>query len=123
MSENNVNQVQPASAQVPAQEPKRVRVGFIFLSFVPVAVLLVIQTISQMPFMAIAFAEAMEEAGGNIPDYVDLIIKMSEVLEIPFLDFIGLKPKETDIHGCIYINGKPVLVNSKEDIEKVLGEI
>ena len=47
MSENNVNQVQPASAQVPAQEPKRVRVGFIFLSFVPVVVLLVIQTISR----------------------------------------------------------------------------
>ena len=84
MSENNVNQVQPASAQVPAQEPKRVRVGFIFLSFVPVAVLLVIQTISQMPFMAIAFAEAMEEAGGNIPDFVDLIIKMSEVFNAKY---------------------------------------
>ena len=84
MSENNVNQVQPASAQVPAQEPKRVRVGFIFLSFVPVAVLLVIQTISQMPFIAIAFAEAMEEAGGNIPDYVDLIIKMSEVFNAKY---------------------------------------
>ncbi len=84
MSENNVNQVQPASAQVPAQEPKRVRVGFIFLSFVPVAVLLVIQTISQMPFMAIAFAETMEEAGGNIPDFVDLVIKMSEVFNAKY---------------------------------------
>ena len=84
MSENNVNQVQPASAQVPAQEPKRVRVGFIFLSFVPVAVLLVIQTISQMPFMAIAFAEAMEEAGGNNPDFVDLIIKVSEVFNAKY---------------------------------------
>ena len=84
MSENNVNQVQPASAQVPAQEPKRVRVGFIFLSFVPVAVLLVIQTISQMPFMAIAFAEAMEEAGGNIPDFVALVIKMSEVFNAKY---------------------------------------
>lgn len=84
MSENNVNQVQPASAQVPAQEPKRVRVGFIFLSFVPVAVLLVIHTISQMPFMAIAFAETMEEAGGNIPDFVDLVIKMSEVFNAKY---------------------------------------
>ena len=84
MSENNVNQVQPASAQVPAQEPKRVRVGFIFLSFVPVVVLLVIQTISQMPFMAIAFAEAMEEAGGNNPDFVDLIIKVSEVFNAKY---------------------------------------
>ena len=54
---------------------------------------------------------------------INTIIKMSEVLEVPFLDFIGLRPKETDIHGCIYINGKPVLVNSKEDLEKVLGEI
>ena len=84
MSENNVNQVQPASAQVPAQEPKRVRVGFIFLSFVPVVVLLVIQTISQMPFMAIAFAEAVEEAGGNNPDFVDLIIKVSEVFNAKY---------------------------------------
>ncbi len=84
MSENNVNQVQPASAQVPAQEPKRVRVGLIFLSFVPVVVLLVIQTISQMPFMAIAFAEAMEEAGGDNPDFVDLIIKVSEVFNAKY---------------------------------------
>ena len=54
---------------------------------------------------------------------INTIIKMSEVLDIPFLDFIGLQPKETDIHGCIYINGKPVLVNSREDIENLLKEI
>ena len=54
---------------------------------------------------------------------INTIIKMSEALEIPFLDFIGLRPKETDIHGCIYIDGKPVLVNSREDIENLLKEL
>lgn len=47
---------------------------------------------------------------------INTIIKMSEVLGIPFLDFIGMKPKEQDIHGCLYINGEPVLVNSKEEL-------
>ena len=84
MSENNVNQVQPASVQVPAQEPKRVRVGFIFLSFVPVAVLLAIQTVTQMPFMVIAMTEYVQEAGGNIPDFYDAMIKMSEVFNAKY---------------------------------------
>ena len=51
---------------------------------------------------------------------INTIIKMSEVLDIPFLEFIGMKQKSEDIHGCIYINGKPVLVNSREDIENLL---
>ena len=56
---------------------------------------------------------------------INTIIKMSEVLDIPFLDFSGMRPKETDIHGCIYINRKPVLVSSKEellDLAKTLEE-
>ena len=52
---------------------------------------------------------------------INTIIKMSEVLDIPFLEFIGIQEK--NIHGCIYINGKPVLVNSREDIENLLKEL
>lgn len=54
---------------------------------------------------------------------INTIIKMSEALEIPFLDFIGLRPKETDIHGCIYINGKPVLVNSKDELIQLAADL
>ena len=76
------------------------------------------------------FASRMGIARQNVDSLLDskkkdinTIIKMSEVLGIPFLDFIGMKPKEQDIHGCIYINGKPHLINSKEDIESILKEI
>ncbi len=54
---------------------------------------------------------------------INTIIKMSEVLDIPFLDFIGLRPKETNIHGCIYINGKPVLVNSKDELIQLAADL
>ena len=54
---------------------------------------------------------------------INTIIKMSEVLDIPFLEFIGMQQNETDIHGCIYINGKPNLVSSRKDIEDLLGEL
>ena len=84
MAENNVNQVQPANVQIPAEEPKRVRVGFIFLSLVPVAVLIAIQTITQMPFMAMAMAETMSETGGNPGDVFDTMIKMSEVFNAKY---------------------------------------
>ncbi len=84
MAENNVNQVQPANVQIPAEEPKRVRVGFIFLSLVPVAVLIAIQTITQMPFMAMAMAETMSETGGDPGDVFDTMIKMSEVFNAKY---------------------------------------
>ena len=69
MSENNVDQqvqpvqtaqqVQPAETIQQAQEAqpaaaapkKRVRVGFIFLSIVPVAALIGIQSVTQIPFL------------------------------------------------------------------------
>ena len=54
---------------------------------------------------------------------INTIIKMSEVLDIPFLDFIGLRPKETNIHGCIYIDGKPVLVNSKDELIQLAADL
>lgn len=76
------------------------------------------------------FASRMGIARQNLDSLLDskkkdinTIIKMSEVLDIPFLDFIGLQPKETDIHGCIYINGKPVLVNSKDELIQLAADL
>ena len=69
------------------------------------------------------FASKMGIARQNLDSLLDskkkdinTIIKMAEVLDIPFLDFIGMQPKEKDIHGCIYINGQPNLIGSKEEL-------
>jgi len=56
---------------------------------------------------------------------IAMVVKMSEVLGIPLLDFIGENDfvPENKVHGCIYVNNKPYLVNSKEDIEALLKEL
>ncbi|MBR4947902.1 MAG: CPBP family intramembrane metalloprotease [Clostridiales bacterium] len=80
MSENNpgqtydpvtglpVNQpaVQPAvetqtPAAAPAANPKKVRIGFIFLAIVPTVVLMTIQTIAQLPFMVLSIIKIYNE--------------------------------------------------------------
>lgn len=73
------------------------------------------------------FASRMGIARQNLDSLLDskkkdinTIIKMSEVLDIPFLDFIGIQPKKSDVRGCLYINDKPVLVNSKEELLELL---
>lgn len=63
MAENNSEQINVQTVQTPevnvSGQKKRVRVGFIFLSFVPVAVLWAIQTVAQVPFIIIAALEAV----------------------------------------------------------------
>lgn len=51
-----------AAANVAESKPskKRIRAGFIFLGFLPTAVLLMIQSVSQMPFIFLAFADMMK---------------------------------------------------------------
>ena len=80
MAENNVNQqqmpvetvqqvpveaVQQVSAEnVQAAKPKKkVRVGFIFLSMLPVYALISIQTVTQVPFLFFAMAELEKTSG------------------------------------------------------------
>ena len=50
---------------------------------------------------------------------INTIIKMSEVLDIPFLEFIGMQKKSEDIHGCIFVDGNPIVVNSKQELLKL----
>ena len=90
----------------------------------------VLEQVAKKGMSKAEFASRMGIARQNLDSLLDskkkdinTVIKMSEVLEIPFLDFIGLRPKETEIHGYIYINGKPVLVNSKEDLIKLIEAI
>ena len=66
MSENNIIQEQNTAVQAPAEAPKkRIRVGFIFLSLVPVAALMMIQTVSQTPFLILATVEAARESAAG----------------------------------------------------------
>ena len=58
MSENNTIQEQNTAVQTPAEEPKkRFRVGFVFLAIVPMAVLMMVQTVSQLPFLVLAVVD------------------------------------------------------------------
>ena len=54
---------------------------------------------------------------------INVVIKMAEVLDIPLLEFIGMQPKETTIYGCLYVNGKPVIINNRTDIDNLLKTI
>lgn len=90
----------------------------------------VLEQVAKKGMSKAEFASRMGIARQNLDSLLDskkkdinTIIKMSEVLEIPFLDFIGMRPKETDIHGCIYINGVPNLISCKEDLLKLAGEM
>ena len=55
---------------------------------------------------------------------INLVIKMAEALDMPLTEFLGMQTKESSsIYGCLYVNGMPVIVNSKEEIERILKEI
>ena len=50
--------------------------------------------------------------------------RLQEVADALGVDILDLFDRQTNnIYGCLYVNNKPVLVNGKEDIEKVLKEI
>ena len=77
------------------------------------------------------FAQALGIKRQNLDAYLDaqkkdinLVMKMADVLGMSLYEFIGVpEPGAKDIFGCLYIKGRPVLVNSKEDIENILKEI
>ena len=50
---------------------------------------------------------------------INTVIKMSEILDVPLMEFLGFQT-ERSVYGCLYVNGKPVLVNSKEEIEELM---
>ena len=54
---------------------------------------------------------------------INVVVKMAEVLDIPLLEFIGMKPKGNTIYGCLYVDYKPIIVNNREDIDNLLKTI
>jgi len=51
--------------------------------------------------------------------------RLEEVAEAYGVDVSELfeKPIRKDVHGCLYVDGHPVLVKNKYDIKRVLREI
>lgn len=55
---------------------------------------------------------------------INLVIRMADVLGMSLYDFIGIpEPGEKEVYGCLYVKGKPVLVNSKEEIIELLRRL
>lgn len=51
--------------------------------------------------------------------------RLTEVADILGVDVSELfyKPIDNSVHGCLYINGRPYLVNSKEEISALIEKI
>lgn len=82
MSEINVNQQAEQVAPAAAAPKKKVRIGFVFLSFVPIAALLGIQTLTQSPFLVLS---GLEVADNGLPsDYVDYSDQLLEVFNAKY---------------------------------------
>ena len=76
------------------------------------------------------FAEKMGYKRQNLDAMLDsqkkdinTVVRMSEVLDIPLLEFIGLKQHTDTIYGVLYVDNKPVTVNSREEIEELLKKV
>jgi transcriptional regulator with XRE-family HTH domain len=53
---------------------------------------------------------------------ISALAKVAGVLRVSlqYLIYGNMEQTSTDVHGCIYINGKPHLIAKKEDIEKLM---
>lgn len=59
---------EPSSEETAVNPTKRVRVGLVFLSIVPVAILIAIQTITQIPFFGLAAVDAYKDVNYQDPE-------------------------------------------------------
>ena len=125
MAENNSEQMNVQTVQTPdvnvSGQKKRVRVGFIFLSFVPVAVLWAIQTVSQVPFLILAALEAVsgvtsiEESAVAYTDMYNIFIE--KYVEWTYLIYIFIA---LIVFGIWYYKGF-VKRGQKVKISQVFG--
>lgn len=81
MADNSGQQMISEQTQNPEAKTasdKKIRIGYIFLSLIPVAIFLVIQTASQMPFILMAAFESANDP--NVPaDPVEATLHMMEI--------------------------------------------
>jgi membrane protease YdiL (CAAX protease family) len=130
MSENNTIQEQNTAVQTPAEEPKkRLRVGFVFLAIVPMAVLMMVQTVSQLPFLVLAVVEAMNKAETQGPDF-DMYSEMLNVFNDKYAIFayliyavIGLVIFSIWYYKGFVKKGPKVKIGEVVSVKSVVGTI
>ena len=74
------------------------------------------------------FAKAMGVAPQNINKLFGTknaltLSNIASFLDIPLQVLLfGKEEKERDIHGCVYVDGTPRLINNRSDIEQLLKD-
>lgn len=111
--------VQAEVAQAPAK--KRIRVGFIFLSVVPVAILIMLQTVCQIPFLGLSVYDLIKD-GTDINDAMDMTDKMMEVFTEKYaaITYILYAVIGLIIFSIWYYKGF-VKKNPRVDLKQVIG--
>ncbi len=77
----------------------------------------------------VQFAQAMGIKAQNVGKMIATknvlsLIKIAKVLNVPFSFIVnGPQPSDIEIHGCIYVNGKPNLITSKMELEELLKSL
>ena len=87
--------------------------------------------ISQKGVSYAAFAQELGIKRQNLDAYLDaqkkdinLVVKMADILGMSLYEFIGMpEPGVKEVYGCLYIKGRPVLVNSKEELLKLVAAL
>ena len=87
--------------------------------------------ISQKGLSKAEFAKKIGIERNNLDVYlnakkkdINLVIKMAEALDLSLYEFLGLtEPDAKVIYGCLYVKGIPTLVNSKDDLLKIIEEL
>ena len=67
----------------------------------------------------------------NLDAYLDaqkkdihMVIRMADALGMSLYDFIGMpEPGVKDVYGCLYIYGKPRIVEGKDDLLDIVKEL
>ena len=89
------------------------------------------ELISQKGISYATFAQNLGIKRQNLDAYLDtqkkdinMVVKMAEALGMSLYEFIGIpEPGGKDLYGCLYVNGHPVLINSKEDLFELVNQL
>lgn len=89
------------------------------------------ELISQKGLTKAEFAKKIGIERNNLDVYlnakkkdINLVIKMADALDLGLYEFLGMtEPDAKVIYGCLYVKGIPTLVNSKEEIIRLLNEL
>ena len=89
--------------------------------------------INQKGMSKVEFAAGLGIKRQNLDAYLDaqkkdinLVIKMADTLGMTLYDFIGMpepKRETKDVFGCLYIYGKPRIVEGKDELLKIVKEL